>query len=110
MLLKKYAELIIKVGIALKKDEYVLIQAPIEAVDFARELQLVALQEGARDVYINWSDDYLSCNRFKFVKEEVLLEDANSFKTQERIDLVLNKKTALISITSPTPGVMSGID
>lgn len=47
---ENYARLLIRVGLAVKQDQIVVIKGPVEAYDFIRALTKEAFQAGAEDV------------------------------------------------------------
>lgn len=55
--LEKYAELAIKVGVNIQPGQILLIKSPIECADFARNALKEAYKCGAKNVYIEWSDE-----------------------------------------------------
>lgn len=110
-LLTEYAKLIVEVGVNLQEAEYLLISCPVECVEFGRRLQRLALEKGAKDVMVQWTDSSLSKNRFELLSEEQLLAGIDeSFSLKERLDATVNKKAALIAVTSPISGIFEGLD
>lgn len=109
-LLEKFANLIIEVGVNLQKDEYLIIQGIAESLPLLRLLQEKAFEHGAKDVMVKISDPILNRNRFLHAKDEVLfsIEDDGSFQEMKRWSI--EYKAAKIAISSPTPGVMDGVD
>ena len=59
-LIQKYAELIIRSGISLKKDEKVIISANVDQEEFVAVLAEEAYKAGAKNVYINWNSQKVS--------------------------------------------------
>ncbi|NLD26104.1 MAG: aminopeptidase, partial [Acholeplasmataceae bacterium] len=55
--LRKYAELAVKIGVNIQKGQILMINSPVECVEFTRLLVEVAYQVGASYVMIRWSDD-----------------------------------------------------
>ena len=62
----KYANLLLKKGLCIKKDQPLIINAPIQAIDFIRVLTEVAFSLGVRDIYYDWSDDELKHTTLKY--------------------------------------------
>ena len=52
-LLKKYARLVVKVGVNLQKDQLLVINSPIECAEFARSIAEEAFAAGAHDVVVS---------------------------------------------------------
>lgn len=110
-LLRQYAELIVDVGVNLQKEEYLLIACPVECLEFGRCLQRVALERGAKDVIVQWNDSTLTKNRYALLSEQALLDAVDeNFALKERLDATVNKKAALISVTSPISGIFEGLN
>ena len=59
-LLKRYAQLVVKVGVNLQRDQILVINAPIECADFARAMAEEAFAAGAHDVVVSWGDELLA--------------------------------------------------
>lgn len=55
--LKKYAELSVRAGVNVQKNQLVIIHSDIEHVTFARLIQTAAYEAGASNVVINWTDE-----------------------------------------------------
>ncbi|WP_017185956.1 aminopeptidase [Alkalibacillus haloalkaliphilus] len=55
--LKKYAELAVRAGVNLQKDQLLIIHSDIQNATFARLIQTVAYKAGASNVYIDWTDE-----------------------------------------------------
>ncbi|UFU00121.1 aminopeptidase [Radiobacillus kanasensis] len=55
--LKKYAELAVRAGVNLQKDQLLIIHSDIQNATFARLIQTVAYEAGASNVFIDWTDE-----------------------------------------------------
>ncbi|WP_079710088.1 aminopeptidase [Paraliobacillus ryukyuensis] len=55
--LKKYAELAVRAGVNLQKNQLLIIHSDIQNATFARLIQTVAYEAGASNVFIDWSDE-----------------------------------------------------
>lgn len=55
--LKKYAELAVRTGVNVQKNQLVIIHSDIENVMFARLIQEAAYDAGASNVIIDWTDE-----------------------------------------------------
>lgn len=106
--LKKYANLVLKIGVNIQKDQPLLINAPLEGVEFVRHLVKKAYELGAKDVHINWVDDELTYLRFHHVKDDVLKTYPNwRVEMQESF---VKDKGAIISIHATDPDLLKDID
>ncbi|RLL48490.1 aminopeptidase [Oceanobacillus piezotolerans] len=55
--LKKYAELAVRAGVNLQKNQLLIIHSDIQNATFARLIQTVAYEAGASNVFIDWTDE-----------------------------------------------------
>lgn len=62
--LQEYAKLLIEVGLNVQKGQTLIISSPVECASFARLCADAAYDAGCREVIMNWSDDYLSRQKF----------------------------------------------
>lgn len=106
--LQKYAELIVKVGVNIQPGQEVFITASIEMAAFARELASKAYQAGAANVHVDWSDETLSRMKYERAADEVFSRFPD-WETAKR-DAFVEAGAAFISILSPNPDLLQGID
>ena len=106
--LDAYAEMLIKVGIRIKKDQPLVIRAPIEACDLAVLAAKHAYLNGASDVHILWSDDDLTLLRYTHAPEEVL-NNVPEFQ-KEMYRYYLNQGAGFLSFTGSDPDLLKTID
>ena len=71
--LQEYAKLLIEVGLNVQKGQTLIISSPVECASFARLCADAAYNAGCREVIMNWSDDYLS--RQKFLRADASVFD-----------------------------------
>ena len=71
-LIRKYAELLICSGVALKKDEKLIISANVDQEDFVAILTEEAYKAGAKNVYVNWTSQKVSKAALIYGEEENL--------------------------------------
>ncbi|RDY67694.1 aminopeptidase [Halobacillus trueperi] len=55
--LKKYAELAVRAGVNLQKNQLLIIHSDIQNAAFARLIQTAAYEAGASNVFIDWTDE-----------------------------------------------------
>lgn len=107
-LLKKYAALVIRVGVNLQKGQPLVIHAPITCADFVHTLSSEAYDVGAYDVAVNWNDEAFSHIRFQKA-------DAERFRAfpawrKAFYDDYAAQGAAFISIAASDPDLYSDID
>ena len=74
-MLDKYAQLCVKVGINIKEGQPLVINAPIEGLEFVRKLAENAYELGASEVHVNWSDEKLIKTIKKYPIEAMIICD-----------------------------------
>lgn len=105
---EKYAELVLRKGVNLQKNQALMISAPIEGADFAKIVVRKAYEMGAKDVHINWSDDELTLLKFENAPDEVL-ENFPEWKVKLH-DSYAEDGVAVLSIHSTNPDLLKDID
>ncbi|MCL6459976.1 MAG: aminopeptidase, partial [Gorillibacterium sp.] len=72
--LEKYAELTVHTGINIQKNQTLVINASISAVDFVRIAARKAYEAGAKNVHVEWIDDQLTLIKYLHAPEEAFTE------------------------------------
>lgn len=106
--LGKYAELIVKVGINIQPGQEVFISSSIEMASLTRMVADKAYDAGASNVHVDWTDEALSRMKYEKAADEVFTRFPE-FETLKRNSFVANG-AAFISIISPNPDLLKGID
>lgn len=106
--LKKYANLVLKEGLKIKKGDLLVIRAQVEMIDFIRLLTETAFELGAKDVKINYRDEYISKMRFENASIETLEEVPQYFIDEQ--NSYINKKAKLLSIVGNDPNLLSDVN
>ncbi|WP_394188996.1 aminopeptidase [Paenisporosarcina quisquiliarum] len=106
--LTNYAELAVKVGVNIQPGQNLYIAAAIDNPEFVRLLVKTAYEVGAKNVYVDWSDDVITRTRFELAPEEVFSEFPE-WKVQERMTLA-DGGAAFMSIMSQSPDLLKGIE
>ncbi len=106
--LEKFAELAVRIGANVQKDQLVYINSSTEIREFTREIVKQAYLAGAKSVVVNWNDDYVS----KYGYEYKSLETLQIFPDWlvDKYKYFIEKGGCAISIASPTPGLNSDLD
>lgn len=105
--LLKYAELAVKVGVNIQKDQYLFIQASTEAAPFVRLVTKVAYENGARQVFVDFSDDEITRLRFELAEEDTF-DFFPEWKKQER-EWLAEQGAAFMSVVSQSPDLLKGV-
>jgi len=106
--LTKYAELAVKVGVNIQKGQSLYITASIDNPEFVRLLTKMAYEVGAKQVYVDWTDDVITRTRFELAPSESF-EEYPAWKVQEREQLA-DQGAAFMSVVSSSPDLLKGID
>ncbi|WP_099159325.1 aminopeptidase [Virgibacillus ndiopensis] len=105
---EKYAELALKTGVNLQKNQALMINAPIEGADFTKIVVRKAYELGAKDVHINWVDDELTLLKYENAPDEVIA-DYPEWKVKLH-DSFAEDGAAVLNIRSTNPDLLKDID
>ncbi len=106
--IRKYAKLIVEVGVNIQPNQYLMINSPTQTAEFARYLTEYAYQSGAKKVYVNFSDEELARTNYEYAPDEAFLEYP-SWDVACKDELV-KKNCAFISISASNPELLKGIE
>lgn len=112
--LKKYADLVIKVGLNLQPGQKLIMQhlrndgVPIQAAALIRLVAESAYQAGARLVDVQWRDDEITLSRFKYAPRDSF-EEFPAWQAKGILDVV-EDGGALLTVSSIDPDLMEGQD
>lgn len=104
----KYAHLLLERGLCINKSEPLVINAPIESIDFIRVLTEVACSLGVNDIYFDWYDEELKHTELKYYNEESIKN--SRFWNKSIHDEYAKKNAAFLFLTSYYPNIMNDID
>ncbi len=62
--LREYARLLVEVGLGVEKGQTMILSSPVECAPFARLCASAAYDLGCGEVVMNWTDDYMTRERF----------------------------------------------
>ena len=100
ILLKKYADFIVRVGVNPQPGQTLVINCCLEAAPLARLCVRSAYEAGARDVLVNWSDDDVSRSRMELGSEEAL-SDFKSWQLRRYLTTPRVRAGSACCISSP---------
>lgn len=106
--LKKYAELLVKVGLNVQEKEPVYIQASIDASEFVHLVVEEAYKIGAEDVKVSYKDDRIAQLKYQY-EPESFFENVKQYDIDEKMDY-LDRKAAFLSIVSSSPDSLKDAD
>lgn len=105
--LKKYAELAVRAGVNLQKNQSLIIHSDIKNVNFAHLIQTVAYEAGASNVVMDWTDEQSDKKFYLNAADEAIDQFPNwqdaRFKEWDEAG------AAYIHIISESPGVFNDV-
>ena len=113
-MLKKYAEVIVKVGLNIRKGQRLIITnsrirgVPLHAAPLVREVTHAAYEAGARYVDVIWGDEELLRSRLQNAPRETLTEYP-TWQITGLMDFVKGGD-AMLTILADNPDLMAGLD
>src|SRR5690606_23447857 len=107
-LLRKYAQLIVKTGLNIQKNQTLVVSTPIECAHFARMVAEAAYDEGAREVVMNWNDELSNKIRYLKAPDEIFDEFPNWRK--EYYNFYAQNGAAFLSIAASDPELLKDVD
>lgn len=107
-MLWQYARLVVEVGINVQKGQPIMINCPVDRADFARMLVTAAYDAGAKEVHLNWRDDY--CARQRGLKaDDSVFDSVHPWEVMKRMELA-KEGVGCISVAASDPENMKGVD
>lgn len=106
--IEKYADLLVRIGINIQKDQTLVITSPIECAEFARIVSVKAYEAGAREVVMRWIDEKSAKIRYQMASDEVFDEFPNW--TKEYFNSYADKDAAFLRISASDPELMKDVD
>lgn len=110
LLLKKYADFIVRVGVNPQPGQTLIIRCPLEAAPLARLCVRSGFEAGARDVQVDWSDNAVSRSRMELGSEEALT-DFKPYQLRRYLDYAESEGgVCVLHIHADDPEVYAGLD
>lgn len=108
LLIDKLANLSVQVGANVQKDQVVVVNGSTESKEIVRKVVEHAYKAGAKEVIVNWRDDYTGKMAVEYQSIETLQEVPQY--AIERFKYFVDKGACVISIVSPIPGINKDLD
>ncbi|WP_026672152.1 aminopeptidase [Alkalihalobacterium bogoriense] len=106
--LEKYAELTVKVGINIQKNQTLVVNAPLNSIDFVRLVAKKAYEAGAKNVHVEWNDEELTLLKYKMAPDEAFHEFPEwKAKGYEKM---AEDGAGFLSIVANNPDLLKGVD
>lgn len=106
--LKKYAKLIVEVGINPNKGQKLMIGCPVECAEFGRLCAEAAYEAGCGEVIMNWGDDYTTRLKYLHASDSVFTAYPAWQKTY--FTDMGREGVAKLSIYATDPENLKGVD
>lgn len=106
--LEQYAELIVKVGVNIQKEQPLFVTCSVDMAQLARLIAKKAYEAGASNVHIEWTDETLSRLKYENAADDVFTTYPE-YEALKRNSFV-EKGSAFVSIVSDNPDLLKGID
>ncbi len=106
--IEAYARLLVEVGANVQKGQLVILTASVDSAEFARMCVRAAYDAGAREVYVNWSDDF--CTREKYLRAAEPVFDQVLPWQQALWEKGCEKDVAWLFVRSRDPELLAGVD
>jgi aminopeptidase len=106
--LEQYAQLIVKTGVNLQKDQTLVIFSPIETASFTRLIAQCAYDVGAKDVVVRWEDEELAKIRYTSAPEATL-ETVPEWQKDFYLSYA-REGAAFVNIHASNPELMKDVD
>ncbi len=106
--LLNYAELAVKVGVNIQKDQYLYMSCSTDNLKLAQIISKIAYENGAKQVFVDLSDDVLIRTRYENAPKDSF-EFFPPWKIQER-EWLAEHGAAFLSIISQNPDLLKGIE
>lgn len=104
----KYAKVLLEKGLCINKGEPLVINAPVDSIDFIRVLTEVACSLGVNDIYYDWYDDELKHTCLKYYDQTSIKN--SHFWDKSIHDEYAKKHAAFLFLVSSNPSIMNDID
>ncbi len=107
-LLEKYAYLVVKVGVNLQPNQYLVINSTLECIDFTRMIVKAAYEVGASKVDVMWNDGELDRLDYLYNSNEVLAQ-VPDWKIKQKEEQIKHQ-CVNINISSPKPSLLKDVE
>lgn len=106
--LENYAELAVRVGSNLQKDQYLFVDVTVENIELARLIAKKGYEAGAKQVFINYEDDVVTRLHY----DNAPLEEFDHFPIWQSAqkEWLADQGCAFIKIKSSSPDLLKGVD
>lgn len=108
LLLSKYAELVVKVGVNIQPGQVLIVQAPLETAELTRLIVAEAYEAGAKYVQVEWEDEQVTRIRYEKAGDESF--DYYPKWQADMMEQLAEGGGAVLHIKVPDPELFKGIE
>ena len=105
--LEKYAALAVHTGVNVQKDQTLVVNAPLAAVELVRKIAKKAYEAGAKNVHVEWNDDELSLLKYQLAPDAAFTEYPMWKVTG--MEEMAEKGASFLTIYGPNPDLLKTI-
>lgn len=105
--LREYARLLVEVGVNLERGQTLILSSPVACADFARLCVSAAYDAGAGEVVMNWTDDYVTRERFLRASDESF-DAVRAWRKAFFTDYAASG-AAYLALTAEDPETLAGV-
>ncbi len=106
--LNEYAHLLVEVGLNVQKGQIPRISSPVECAPLARLCAAAALDCGAKDVFLEWNDDFIARQRYLKADESVFTVFPEHVKA--KMEWMVENSCPSLAIIGSDPEALKGVD
>ncbi|MFC5447810.1 aminopeptidase [Paenibacillus aestuarii] len=106
--LKRYAALAVEIGVNVQAGQKLVIFAPLIAAQFVRCVVKRAYEIGAKEVYVEWSDDEVTRLKFELAPFETFLE--YPMWRAKGYEELAKEHAAFLYVVANNPDLLNGIE
>ncbi|BAU29574.1 aminopeptidase II [Aneurinibacillus soli] len=106
--LEKYAALAVHTGVSVQTGQTLVINAPLSAAEFVRQIALKAYEAGAKNVHVEWNDENLTRIKYEKAPDEAFTEFP--MWKAKGLEEMAEGGAAFLTIYAPNPELLKGID
>ena len=106
--LQKYAELAVKIGANVQKEQMVVIQGAVDAALLVRMISTESYKAGAGRVFVEWTDGEVTRDFYLFSSDEELKKVPKW--TIDKLDYFMDNGACFIHVSSPIVGVNKDVN
>jgi aminopeptidase len=107
-LLDNYAQLTVKIGLNLQKNQTLVINSSIECYDFVRKVTKAAYESGAKNVHVEWHDEEVNHLKLLMAPEEALKE--YPMWRAKGLEELAADDAAFLSISASNPELLKDVN